>query len=128
VLYLAYCCFLVPALRLCFSRLRIRVRLGVSALRLVLFHVVGLLMSCFRLFGIPHSVLAVLGQKPPVRLGVSALRLLLFHVVGLLMSCFRLFGIPHSVLVVLGQKPPGVLRSLPIFPCFLGNPGCLPCL
>ena len=65
VLYLAYCCFLVPALRLCFSRLCIRVRVGVSALHIVLFHVVGLSLLCCRLFGIPHSVLVVLGQKPP---------------------------------------------------------------
>ena len=87
MLYLAYCCFLVPARWLCFYRLRIHVRLGVSALRLVL-----------------------------------------FHVVGVLMLCFRLAGIPHPVLVILGQKPHGVLRGLPIFPCFLGNPGCLPCV
>ena len=87
MLYLAYCCFLVPARRLCLYRLCIRVWLGVSALRLVL-----------------------------------------FHVVGLLMLCLRLVGIPRPVLVVLGQKPPGVLRSLPIYPCFLGNPGCLSCL
>ena len=87
VLYLAYCCFLVPALRLCFSRLCSHVWVGVSALRIVV-----------------------------------------FHVVGLSLSCCRLFGIPHSVLVVLGQKPPGVPQSLPIFPCFLRNPGCSPCL
>ena len=65
MLYLAYCCFLVPARRLCFYRLRIHVRLDVSALRLVLFHVVGLLMLCFCLVGIPHPVLVVLSQKPP---------------------------------------------------------------
>jgi hypothetical protein len=60
--------------------------------------------------------------------GFFDLRLVLFRVVELLMLCFRLVGIPRPVLVVLGQKPPGVLRNLPIFTCFLGNPGYLPYL
>ena len=63
-----------------------------------------------------------------VRLGFSALRLVLVRAVGFVVLCFYLVGIPRPVLVVLGQGPPGVLRSCPIFPCFLGNPGCLPYL